>query len=51
VKSFTDKLLEMAVTVLVVAILLNVAWQMLKQVLPLLVAAAVIAIGVRYQRR
>jgi hypothetical protein len=49
-KSFADKLLEMAITALVVAILLNVAWQMLQPVLPFLAGGLAIYGYVAWRR-
>jgi hypothetical protein len=40
-KSLADKLIEMAIAAVVVAILLNVAWRMLQPLLPVLVGALV----------
>lgn len=41
-KSLADRVLEMAITVLVVAILLSVAWRILQPLLPFLAAVLVI---------
>ena len=47
-KSFTDKVLKMAVTVLVAAILLRVAWGFLEPLVPVLLLGGVLFLLVRY---
>ncbi len=48
-KSFTERVLEMAVTIVVAAILLNIAWtQFIVPMLPVLLIAGAIYVVARY---
>jgi hypothetical protein len=46
-KSFADRLLELAINVLVVAILLTIAWQMLRPLLPVVVIGGAVVLAGR----